>query len=83
MFEHTRLWTNVVDNLSVQSDWVCQLSVNTLLVFSGDSDYGSPEPSKFVSSPKLEKSCPFVRQPPDGCEKVKVIEDARSVHLLW
>lgn len=43
----------------------------------GDSEYGSPEPSKFVSSPKLEKSCPFVRQPPDGCEKVKVIEDAR------
>lgn len=43
----------------------------------GDSEYGSPEPSKFVSSPKPEKSCPFVRQPPDGCEKVKVIEDTR------
>ena len=45
----------------------------------GDSEYGSPEPSKFVSSPKPEKSCPFVRQPPDGCEKVKVIEDTRWV----
>ncbi|KAK7109432.1 glucocorticoid-induced transcript 1 protein-like [Littorina saxatilis] len=43
----------------------------------GDSEYGSPEPSKFVSSPKLEKSCPFVRLPPDGCEKVKVIEESR------
>nr|KAG5709423.1 hypothetical protein BaRGS_029272 [Batillaria attramentaria] len=43
----------------------------------GDSEFDSPEPSKFVSSPKPEKSCPFVRQPPDGCEKVKVIEETR------
>ncbi|PVD30355.1 hypothetical protein C0Q70_09619 [Pomacea canaliculata] len=45
----------------------------------GDSEYNqdSPEPSKFVSSPKLEKSCPFVRQPPDGCEKVKAKEENR------
>ncbi|KAK7500784.1 hypothetical protein BaRGS_00008028 [Batillaria attramentaria] len=44
----------------------------------GDSEFDSPEPSKFVSSPKPEKSCPFVRQPPDGCEKVKVIEETRN-----
>lgn len=43
----------------------------------GDREFDSPEPSKFVSSPKPEKSCAFVRQPPDGCEKIKVIEDTR------
>lgn len=50
-----------------------------MVLFSGDSEYNqdSPEPSKFVSSPKLEKSCPFVRQPPDGCEKVKAKEENR------
>ncbi|KAL8561479.1 hypothetical protein ACOMHN_011161 [Nucella lapillus] len=43
----------------------------------GDSELGSPELSKFESSPKPEKSCPFVREPPDGCEKVRVIEETR------
>ena len=42
----------------------------------GDSEFGSPEPSKFVSSPKPDEKA-FVRLPPDGCEKVKVIEEAR------
>ncbi|XP_041367236.1 glucocorticoid-induced transcript 1 protein-like [Gigantopelta aegis] len=39
----------------------------------------SPEPSiaKFVSSPKPNTSRDFVREPPDGCEKVKVIEENR------
>ncbi|XP_046543230.1 protein FAM117B-like isoform X3 [Haliotis rubra] len=50
---------------------------------SKSSDKGeaedSPEPSitKFVSSPKAEK-CDFVREPPDGCEKVRVIEESRK-----
>lgn len=51
--------------------------VMCLMLVAGDSEFDSPEPSKFVSSPKPEKSCPFVRQPPDGCEKVKAIEEAR------
>ena len=57
--------------------------VNCVGLCLGDSEYGSPEPSKFVSSPKPEKSCPFVRQPPDGCEKVKVIEETRWVQPAW
>ncbi|ESO99794.1 hypothetical protein LOTGIDRAFT_238699 [Lottia gigantea] len=46
----------------------------------------SPEPSypssprleKFLASPKLKDSYNFVREPPDGCEKVKAIEEFRQ-----
>ncbi|XP_005098252.1 protein FAM117B [Aplysia californica] len=37
----------------------------------------SPEPTAHLCSPKLEKSCPFVREPPDGCEKVTAVEESR------
>ncbi|CAG5117912.1 unnamed protein product, partial [Candidula unifasciata] len=41
----------------------------------------SPEPSLYLSSPKLDKSCPFVREPPDGCEKVTVVEDSKRPQI--
>ncbi|BFY97828.1 hypothetical protein BsWGS_00869 [Bradybaena similaris] len=41
----------------------------------------SPEPSVYLSSPKLVKSCPFVREPPDGCEKVTVVEELRRPQI--
>jgi len=37
----------------------------------------SPELSTNLNSPKLEKSCPFVREPPDGCEKITAVEEAK------
>ncbi|KAH9496892.1 hypothetical protein Btru_010088 [Bulinus truncatus] len=43
---------------------------------SKSSKENSPEPSSYISSPKLETSCPFVREPPDGCEKI-VVEESR------
>ncbi|CAL1538797.1 unnamed protein product [Lymnaea stagnalis] len=44
---------------------------------SKSSKENSPEPNAYLSSPKLEASCPFVREPPDGCEKITVVEESR------
>ncbi len=32
-------------------------------------------------SPRPNKSFSFVREPPDGCEKVKIVDEPRSVLL--
>lgn len=48
---------------------------------------GSPEPdagggqlSKLGTSPRINKF--LAREPPDGCEKVKIIDEGRSVRRL-
>lgn len=42
------------------------------------SDSGSSSPlPKFASSPKPNNSYMFKREPPEGCEKVKVFEEMR------
>ncbi|KAK6166615.1 hypothetical protein SNE40_023266 [Patella caerulea] len=38
----------------------------------------SPMPEKFPASPKPDNSYDFVREPPDGCEKIKAIEEFRQ-----
>ncbi|PIK49673.1 hypothetical protein BSL78_13440, partial [Apostichopus japonicus] len=43
---------------------------------------GSPDLNsgpRYSSSPSHNKSCQLTRDPPDGCEKVKTIDDPRSV----
>ena len=35
----------------------------------------SPDTFKVVASPRPNKSYSFVREPPDGCEKIKVISE--------
>ena len=34
-------------------------------------------PELLEASPNFGKSCPFVREPPDGCEKVTVVDENR------
>ncbi|GFO37941.1 protein fam117b [Plakobranchus ocellatus] len=54
-----------------------------LAVSRSGSDSADSKSSKETSpelmdaSPKLGKSCPFVREPPDGCEKVTVVDENR------
>ena len=50
--------------------------IKALSKFIGEVE-SSPELSTNLNSPKLEKSCPFVREPPDGCEKITAVEEAK------
>ncbi|KAK7011904.1 protein FAM117B [Biomphalaria glabrata] len=59
-----------VDNYSI-------LRSRSNSIDSKSSKENSPEPSPYVVSPKLETSCPFVREPPDGCEKITVVDESR------
>ncbi|XP_013420871.1 glucocorticoid-induced transcript 1 protein-like [Lingula anatina] len=44
-----------------------------------DLDPGSPDPqSKYAASPRPNKSYQFVREPPDGCEKVPLLDETRK-----
>lgn len=47
------------------------------VLFSVDGEGCESPDSQFkvVSSPRPNKSYSFVREPPDGCEKVKVIDE--------
>ena len=49
----------------------------------GEAELESPLETllKCVPSPRPNKSFSFAREPPDGCEKVKMAEEQRSVHV--
>ncbi|GFR79866.1 protein FAM117B [Elysia marginata] len=44
---------------------------------SKSSKEAETSPEFLVASPNFGKSCPFVREPPDGCEKVTVFDENR------
>ncbi|XP_072010467.1 glucocorticoid-induced transcript 1 protein [Engystomops pustulosus] len=49
------------------------------LLFDRDKDSGSSSPlPKYASSPKPNNSYMFKREPPEGCERVKVFEETSS-----
>ncbi|XP_075127885.1 glucocorticoid-induced transcript 1 protein [Leptodactylus fuscus] len=49
------------------------------LLFDRDKDSGSSSPlPKYASSPKPNNSYMFKREPPEGCERVKVFEEMSS-----
>ncbi|XP_041759292.1 glucocorticoid-induced transcript 1 protein-like isoform X2 [Coregonus clupeaformis] len=49
------------------------------LLYDRDKDSGSSSPlPKFASSPKPNNSYMFKREPPEGCEKIKVFEEISS-----
>ncbi|XP_046874990.1 glucocorticoid induced 1a isoform X2 [Hypomesus transpacificus] len=49
------------------------------LLYDHDKDSGSSSPlPKFASSPKPNNSYMFKREPPEGCEKIKVFEEQSS-----
>ncbi|XP_010871481.1 glucocorticoid induced 1a isoform X2 [Esox lucius] len=49
------------------------------LLYDRDKDSGSSSPlPKFASSPKPNNSYMFKREPPEGCEKIKVFEEMSS-----
>ncbi|XP_028819272.1 glucocorticoid induced 1a isoform X1 [Denticeps clupeoides] len=49
------------------------------LLYDRDRDSGSSSPlPKFASSPKPNNSYMFKREPPEGCEKIKVFEEMSS-----
>ncbi|XP_028672868.1 glucocorticoid induced 1a isoform X2 [Erpetoichthys calabaricus] len=49
------------------------------LLYDRDKDSGSSSPlPKFASSPKPNNSYMFKREPPEGCERVKVFEEMSS-----
>ncbi|XP_015709078.1 glucocorticoid-induced transcript 1 protein isoform X2 [Coturnix japonica] len=49
------------------------------LLYDRDKDSGSSSPlPKYASSPKPNNSYMFKREPPEGCEKVKVFEESLS-----
>ncbi|XP_077124232.1 LOW QUALITY PROTEIN: glucocorticoid-induced transcript 1 protein [Ranitomeya variabilis] len=49
------------------------------LLFDRDKDSGSSSPlPKYASSPKPNNSYMFKREPPEGCERVKVFEEVSS-----
>ncbi|XP_066571618.1 glucocorticoid induced 1a isoform X2 [Amia ocellicauda] len=49
------------------------------LLYDRDKDSGSSSPlPKFASSPKPNNSYMFKREPPEGCERVKVFEEMAS-----
>ncbi|KAG7469652.1 hypothetical protein MATL_G00131100 [Megalops atlanticus] len=52
------------------------------LLYDRDKDSGSSSPlPKFASSPKPNNSYMFKREPPEGCEKVKVFEEMATRQL--
>ncbi|XP_041104874.1 glucocorticoid-induced transcript 1 protein-like isoform X2 [Polyodon spathula] len=52
------------------------------LLYDRDKDSGSSSPlPKFASSPKPNNSYMFKREPPEGCERVKVFEEISSRQL--
>lgn len=58
----------------------CINSINYLYCLKGDSDGVSPDVClKKTSSPRPNK---IVREPPDGCEKVKAFDEDRFVSVL-
>ncbi|KAI1886126.1 hypothetical protein AGOR_G00210800 [Albula goreensis] len=54
-------------------------SAEDILLYDRDKDSGSSSPlPKFASSPKPNNSYMFKREPPEGCERVKVFEEMAS-----
>lgn len=51
--------------------------------FSSQSEADLSLPLLISSSPGPNKSCCFQREPPEGCEKVKVWEETRYTFICW
>ncbi|KAG9345211.1 hypothetical protein JZ751_009756 [Albula glossodonta] len=63
--------------LRSQDDSPC--SAEDILLYDRDKDGGSSSPlPKLASSPKPNNSYMFKREPPEGCERVKVFEEMAS-----
>lgn len=65
-----------IDHL-VSGDTVSSFFLSFAEVPEGSPDLNSGP--RYSSSPSHNKSCQLTRDPPDGCEKVKTIDDPRSV----
>ena len=77
--------------LLFNAPWLSQVSYNVFffLVDGEEMDTISPDHlsamvnllEKCAPSPRPNKTFSFAREPPDGCEKVKIIDEPRYVFL--
>lgn len=67
--------THIIKTLKlIYSNSVQKCNFSPVIPVSADSGSSSPLP-KFASSPKPNNSYMFKREPPEGCEKIKVFEE--------